>query len=285
MNTLSDNLKEMATQIRISMMELAIHSEIRERGRSLITPAPFAWKPLDQGGQRIQSRVLEEYRQFHATFRVLLHKQPKNTAKILADSNQKILSLIEQSEPTRFRLPQDALLEALEALDAQVELLNHLYNPSDENTVYVPDTNALLFNPKIESWTFPDSPRFTIVLTSTVLSELDILKANHRVERVRETAEKIIRQIKEYRRRGTLTDGVPLVRGVSDIVAIATEPDIEQSLPWLDPQNNDDRLLAAIIEVMRLRPGSPVILVSLDINLQNKPEFARVPFLEPPTPT
>lgn len=55
---------------------------------------------------------------------------------------------------------------------------------------------------------------------------LDKLKVDHRSEIVRQKAEKLIRQIKEYRRRG-----------------------------------------------------------KLDLNLQNKAEFARVPFLEPPKPS
>jgi predicted ribonuclease YlaK len=104
------------------------------------------------------------------------------------------------------------------------------------------------------------------------------------VDSVRDKSEKVIRLVKECRRRGRLTEGVPLVTGVSEIIAIAIEPDMNKSLPWLDPQNNDDRLLAVVIEVMRMRPGSPVVLVSRDINLQNKAEFARVPFLEPPEP-
>jgi hypothetical protein len=43
-------------------------------------------------------------------------------------------------------------------------------------------------------------------------------------------------------------------------------------------------LLAGVIEVMRIRPRSPVLLVTRDINLQNKAEFADVPFIEPPDP-
>lgn len=282
MNTLSDNLKELAVQVRELIMKLMIRSDIYERSRSLITPRPYAWKPLDQDGRRIQLDALEKYHHFYSILQVLLHNQPKNTQKLIRDSNLKIISVIEQNEPTRFKLTQDTLLEALQALDSQVELLNQLYASSDTKITYVPDTNALLHNPKLESWTFPDSPKFIIVLTPTVLSELDTLKINYRVEGVRETAEKIIRQIKEYRRRGRLTEGVSLVSGTSDIVAVATEPNMEQSLPWLDSQSKDDRLLATVIEVIRLRPKSPVVLVSRDINLQNKAEFAGIPFIEPP---
>ena len=55
------------------------------------------------------------------------------------------------------------------------------------------------------------------------------------------------------------------------------------SLPWLQETNNDDRLLAYFLEIMRLHVRSTVILVTGDINLQNKAEYARLPFLEPPS--
>jgi predicted ribonuclease YlaK len=153
----------------------------------------------------------------------------------------------------------------------------------------VPDTNALIFNPDLEKWKFDGTPQFTMVLIPAVLSELDSLKVNHRVETVREKAEKIISRIKEYRRRaaaavGRLTDGVVVVTGVSNIIAIAVEPKMEASLPWLDPASKDDQILASVIEVMRMRPRSPVLLVTRDINLQNKAEFANIPFVEPPDP-
>jgi hypothetical protein len=52
---------------------------------------------------------------------------------------------------------------------------------------------------------------------------------------------------------------------------------MDRSLPWLDPENRDDRLIATTIEVMRTHPRSPVVLVSTDINAQNKAEHAELP--------
>ena len=89
-------------------------------------------------------------------------------------------------------------------------------------------------------------------------------------------------QIKGYRARGRLTEGVPLVRDDSEIISLAVEPNFSKTLPWLNSDNNDDRILAAFVEVMRLNPRSPVVLVTRDINLQNKAEFAHLPFCEPP---
>ena len=57
---------------------------------------------------------------------------------------------------------------------------------------------------------------------------------------------------------------------------------MSETLSWFVADNKDDQFLAACIEVMRSHLRSAVVLVTRDINLQNKAEFARLPFTEPP---
>jgi len=57
-----------------------------------------------------------------------------------------------------------------------------------------------------------------------------------------------------------------------------------ESLSWLDPTNRDDQFVASTIEVIRQYPRSAVTIVTGDINLQNKAELARLPFVEAPPP-
>ncbi len=64
---------------------------------------------------------------------------------------------------------------------------------------------------------------------------------------------------------------------------VATEPDFEHTLHWLDNGNSDDRIIASALEIQVRNPSDTVILVSSDINLQNKAEMANLPYLEPPT--
>jgi predicted ribonuclease YlaK len=64
----------------------------------------------------------------------------------------------------------------------------------------------------------------------------------------------------------------------------AIEPRVADSLPWLDPSNRDDRIIASLVEAVRQHPRSPVVLVTRDVNLQNKAAFAGLPFVEPPEP-
>jgi len=290
MRTVTDNLQEMASGIRGLLENLLLNHSSMYRWNKPGGPVviisvrgDYAYQELGEAGRQIQAKLLEEYRCFHALLSVLLREQPKDSLKLLSESHSLLVQTIEQQQ-TWCKNTREALDKAVEALQTQLGLLKRLYDPSGGEPAYVLDTNALLYNSALETWTFAETPRFTLILVPAVLSELDALKINHRNEIVRGKAEALIRQIKEYRRRGNLTEGVPVVRDKVDILAIATEPDMKASLPWLDPENADDRFLAAAIEVMRSRPRSPVIIVSRDVNLQNKAEFARIPFVEPPEP-
>jgi len=134
-----------------------------------------------------------------------------------------------------------------------------------------------------QSWSFEDLPEFEVLLVPLVLSELDTLKNNHRQQGVRDKARAIIRQIREYARRGSLHDGIIIVANHIRLRSLSIEPHVEDTLPWLDRDVPDDRLLASTVEAMRMHPRSTVALVTGDINLQNKAAFADVPFLEPPS--
>jgi PIN domain len=292
MRTVTNSLNEMAISIFGSIEGMLTHSSIqrwntghRERGAYNVMTGglDYKWLPMGLEGRQLQSKALEEYRRFLAIVSALLKEQPDQSLKTFDQSRQRITAIIEQNTHTAFRSPSEAAIIARTELQSQVGLLSSLYDASSGQTVYVPDTNALIFNPQLEDWRFQDSRNFVIALIPTVLQELDELKVLHRNEVVRDKAEKLITRIKGYRTRGSLTVGVVLVRNVSQIIAMAVEPDMASSLPWLDPQNKDDRILASTLEVMRQRPRSAVVIVTRDINLQNKAEFARIPSIEPPT--
>jgi hypothetical protein len=248
-----------------------------------ITANNFAYRELELPGRQLQSKLLEDYRHFHLLVEALLAKQPQEALDELEQADKSLIETIEQ-KATWCKSTAEAFKQAEEALQVHSTLLNRLYDQSDGNPTFVPDTNALLFNPHLESWRFPQVASFSIGLVPSVLEELDSLKMNHRQESVRKKSESLIRQIKDYRRRGSLTAGVPIVSGTSSLFAVATEPKPQVPFPWLDLSNADDRFIASVVELMRSRPRSPVVAVTRDINLQNKAEFARVAFIEPPEP-
>jgi hypothetical protein len=240
-----------------------------------------SWNALDIEGKRIQTRVLENYRHYRDFVQALIRGLPEDGQGDFEDANSTVLTAIEQQVATWAKSPGEAKIKTLAAIDQIQGLLNHLYSPEGE-TMVVADTNALLYAPALEHWSFDWCEQFTLILMPTVLSELDKLKIEHRNPDVRAKAERLVRQFKEFLRRGDLLDGVPIVKGRITARSMAVEPRFAQTLPWLDPANNDDRLLASVVELIRQNVRTTIALVTGDINLQNKASYARIPVVEPP---
>jgi hypothetical protein len=240
------------------------------------------WPPLDDEGKRIQARLLSEHDRLSALMDALLWPLTAGDARKLDGATKKLGRLIEQRS-TGAETRADAFQSASAALDQQLGLIHQRHDPAEGDPLFVPDTNARLWNTDLDAWRFSGAPRFGLVILPTVLHELDRLKVEHRNEAVREKAEGLIRRMKDYRSRGRLAEGVTLSRDVSRIMTMAVEADAEHALPWLDLSNDDDRILAAFVDVMRQHPRTPVVLVTRD-NLQNKAEYAELPFVEPPDP-
>jgi hypothetical protein len=111
---------------------------------------------------------------------------------------------------------------------------------------------------------FPGAQRFTLILTATVVGELDRLKVEHRNPDFRAKAEGVINRLKSYRGRGELSRGVLLRPNVSSIKTIALEPNVEETLRWLDFGNDDDRILASFVAEMDMGmpEGVPIVYAS-----------------------
>lgn len=290
MKTVVDLAAERGSHL-LSLLETLLrqHSELylwNQPGSGVLhTSGDHAFRRLGNEGKQLQSRLLEEYNEFADLVSVLLGKQPSRARKSDEKWRKAVLAAIEQDRPTWHRSIDQAWTSAAKALQAQIDSLQDLYGETEDGVlVVVPDTNALLWNPALEEWTLDEANSFEICLVPVVLAELDSLKVNHRNAELRAKAEGLVRRIKGYRGRGSLRDGVPLRQGLSRIRSIAVEPDFTATLPWLDPSHADDRLVATFVDVMRRNPRSPVLLVTRDVNLQNKMEFAGLPFAEPPTP-
>jgi len=91
----------------------------------------------------------------------------------------------------------------------------------------------------------------------------------------------VVKRIKGWRNQGNLSQGVTVDKTIT-LMAVANEPNFENALSWLDKDNDDDKLLASALEFQRKYLSSMVILVTSDINLQNKAELANFPYLETP---
>jgi len=249
-------------------------------GMVIITGTPYCWSALPADAHAHQARALAEYRRFSDTLSVLIRETPDDRLANFRDDTAVVTGFISR-DASSYATPRLVLDEAARALRRQVELMDGLYSAST-NTMLIPDTNALYWNTALDTWRLPwPSGPFVVVLTPTVLKEIDLHKTDERRSLRREKADRFARQVGEYRRRGPLLQGATLAADISTVMAIPVEPKMSDSLPWLDPASLDDRLLASVIEVMRLNPHASVIVVTRDINFQNKLEFARVPFVSP----
>jgi hypothetical protein len=250
--------------------------------RTILVAPPYKFEPLDDDGRALQAQLRRRHSQFSDVVKALL--PALSPASREADAAFDTVSNAIEQVGGSYRPTTEAEFDDVEAaLESRLQLVRDLYDPSDGIPVYVPDANAVVWNDDLEAWTFAGVDRFSLVLTSTLLSELDALKMRDRNERVREAAERAIRRIKEFMRRGEIHGGVPLSGGNS-VRMTAAEPNFETTLPWLDALSEDDRLLASTLEIVREYPRSPVLLVTRDVNMQNKATLAGLPYVEPPDP-
>lgn len=240
------------------------------------------WNDLPSGGKQIQAGLLPEIDRFSELIRTLIQNLPGTAQQNIISALESIRNAIEQDGTTWWKTKAEAVEGFRESINQILAILENYSTTAANIFLAIPDTNALLANPDIEHWRFDDARHFTILLTPTVLSELDKHKINHKNEQVRDKATTLIRKIKEYRRRGSIHDGVPIVTDLISLRFIAKEPGMSQTLSWFDSENADDRFLATALEVMRENMGSVVFIATSDINMQNKAEMAGIPFREVP---
>jgi hypothetical protein len=247
----------------------------------LITWRTHNWSDLTIAGKQSQPSLLLEFRRFADLLRALSQELPTEPKRKLIEHLEEWEDVIDQGERSGYQSIDEAIL-GIKTVTIDIAKILTEYNPSTTETAHIfADTNALLANPAIESWQFLEFPKFRLVLTPSVLAELDDHKVNHKNPEVREKALKLINRMKDYLRRGNIHEGVPISGGIS-LAMIAMEPKMENSLSWFDSANSDDRCLASIIEIMRSKLGSPIFVVTSDINMTNKATFAGIPLLEVP---
>jgi len=161
-------------------------------------------------------------------------------------------------------------------------LLQMLVDSAHQSVILIPDTNALIKTPDpVDYIKVAGQSDFQFVILPTILAELDHLKIAHRDATFRQKVESIITRIKGWRNQGSLLAGVTVNKTIK-VRTIAGEPNFDKTLHWLRESNNDDRIIASVLEFQRSSPASTVIIVTGDINLQNKAEAANLPFSELP---
>ncbi len=81
----------------------------------------------------------------------------------------------------------------------------------------------------------------------------------------------------------SVLDGVTVAKTIT-VQMIPAEPRMSDLPSWLDANNQDDRIIGSVLEIQCDQPSAVAVLVTDDINLQNKAEMAFLPWAEPPEP-
>ncbi|WP_242392116.1 PIN domain-containing protein [Anaeromyxobacter oryzisoli] len=293
-NTIAARLRSSLERIVEQASELARGLGVRRLERDLGTAvvmsgADFHFEKPSAAQQDAQLELKRRYEPFSEVVRVLLRAAPERLVSDWRKADKKFKSAwIELG--TNYTLSADeARNEAAlrKDADALAQVLSVLEGIGTTGVLLVPDTNSLVDQPDPVMYR-PIAGRddFTLVLLPPVLDEIDDLKIAHKNPDVRDGAMRAITRIKGWRdqarRAGrTLNDGT-VVDGSITVQSLHIEPDVKGSLSWLDASVADDRIIAAVLAVAAEHPAARVVLVTGDVNLQNKADAAMLETADTP---
>lgn len=251
-------------------------------GLVIVCP-PYHWQPLATEHRAAQAQIKSRYQHWYELFYRCHSRHSTDIQNQIKATNKYVISVTELNTGWS----TDATFEGnQEQLSKEVGVFHSLLqaqSSGQDELILVPDTNSLLKSADPAPYSnVVGAPKFTFVLVPTVLSELDGLKRSREGQTVGEKAERAIRTIKGFRHQGSVLDGVKVAKTIT-VRMIATEPRKEKLPSWLDLGNQDDKILASALEIQFENPSATVVLVTGDINLQNKAEMAFLPYAEPPT--
>ena len=234
----------------------------------------YRWQDKDE---KTQVLLRKKYQKFYENFSLLLDKATPQIAKKVEDTNKETINLIEQNKaPNSIEEGKSNFRDYAKVFKDFLNLLTSL----DKQILIVPDTNSIIKFPEPNQYCkIATSNKFQFVILPTVLSELDKLKITHRDDNFREKVKSVIKRLKGYRTQGDILEGIIINKTIT-IKMIATEPNLKNTLKWIDKENNDDRIIASVLELQLQNPSQNIIFVTSDVNLQNKAQMANLNFFD-----
>lgn len=286
MKTFVEHLATQLDSIKLTMFELLDNSRIKFRRDDhyssivLIAPTEY-WDNPTETEQTLQIKLKKNYGQWIEIFKLLTENSPEASKRKIDETDKFIINWIEKKSD--WGIP-NTIEEAKIIFDNNIKFFYDtlsLYSSyGDREIIIVPDTNALIQEPDPKTYkTLTGSDKLTIIFLPTVLSELDELKLKSSNLDFQKKVKSVITRLKGYRQQGNLINGVTVEKTIK-LKMVASEPNFDRTLSWLDRNNNDDRIIASVLEIQRDNPSSAVCLVTSDINLQNKTEMARLSYID-----
>lgn len=273
---IGDRLASIVDRLCPIIAQVPVEHLVKTPGFIYVGPDDYWGEPSPEH-RALQLELKREYDLVAELLRLLLRGAPQDLAHQLDDADSHFRLWLELRGHNWSLTPSpDRNVEAMRAAASEfAKLLGVLQHSGLQGTLLVPDTNALLGCADPASYRAIAGSTFTFVLLPTVLGELDSLKVEHRNPEVREKARAVIRRVKGWRDQGSLSAGVTVDKSIV-VKSVHQEPNMDGTLSWLDSTVKDDRILASVLEVQASNPAARVVLVTGDVNLQNKADAALV---------
>ena len=266
--SLTERLVELIQTVPIERLE-------RYSGIFFFAP-DYYWGEASAEQLNEQIQIKRNYDLWIQSFQLLFRGSSDDLTRRINKYDKEVRTWIELGENWSLTSNRDDNEEKLRAASKQLEDLLAIVASTDGERILVPDTNVIANESDPTKYRhIAGHNTYAFLLLPTVLAELDTLKNAHRNPDFREKIKRAITRIKGWRTQGALLAGVTVHKTVT-VRAIGTEPDMKNSLSWLDKENRDDRIIASVLEVQSDHPTSDVILVTEDVNLLNKADLASI---------
>ena len=281
----ASRLRQQLQNIGERMMDLLDISTVHLRGDPdgpfVITGVPYSFGEANADQEELQTEIKDAYSAWFEQFSLLFHNTPRAIQKRIDETKESVMKWIEQQVSWDIQATiEECKTKFRERIRVFYELIPN--QPDVPELIVVPDTNALIKAPEPSHYSqVVGQNKYEFILIPTVVKELGDLEKRTVDNEFREKLRSVNRRMKGWRRQGYLQNGVTDNKTVT-VRTVAKEPKVSQTLSWLDASNNDDRIVASVLEIQRLRPSAIVVLVTADNILQTKAELANLPYLEPP---
>lgn len=259
------------------IVDIPVHYNERHGDGFVIIMPDYSWGELTIEQRAIQTQLKRNYEPIAELLKLFLSQAPKDLIRQLDRSDKQFRTWLELHSNWSISDTPAKNEAALRSDVAELEkILAILEATGKGEIIVVPDTNSLLACTDPTKYrNVVNNESITFMLLPTVLSELDKLKIDHKNEDVRNKAKGAITRIKGWREQGSLHSGV-IVDKTIKVRACHSEPSMKRTLSWLDENVNDDRIIASVLALQAEAPSSRIVLITDDINLQNKCDAALI---------
>ena len=271
----------------LCLLDLSSIIEFRNDPSSVVffLAPKYHWAKLELDGEIAQAKAILQSDELFGRLDLVFEGKPRTVTDKYDNLKKYFLSTIKRTT-TDWGVPatiEEAKTKLAINSDELKSLLSWLEGLGSNDILIIPDTNALIINHRIEAYgdLIGNIEKWTVIVTSTVLKELDELKVKSSNNEFREKVKKTINYLKGLRNQGDIISGLKLYKNTVTIKILPVEPNMDKTLSWLDKDNNDDRIIASCFDIQIKNPASSVILMTADINLQTKAQLARLPIIEP----